>query len=135
MFTSLNLSLLVLLSEPGAVLTPALDMLLYCRNLPDEVQIPCNSQVIKSHRKNKPSDQGVKSDAARVTQNICSSLTHPKNQLRRAGTCFPAQGPVWGREEGWLKTPLVCRSTRYSWLYKHGVRDCELRTARLVHLG
>lgn len=78
MFTSLNLPLPVLLSRLMAALTPALDVAPCYQNLPHETQIPGDNPVIKSRGTNKPSDQGVKSDAVRVTPNTCSSLTHPK---------------------------------------------------------
>lgn len=53
MFTSLNLSLLALLSKSIAVLTPALDRWLYHQNPPYKVQIPQNIQQIKPCRENK----------------------------------------------------------------------------------
>jgi len=93
MFTSSNLPLPVLLSKPTAVLTPALGTWFYYENLPYKVQTPFIIQVITSHWKNKPSDQGVKSDAVKVTQNLCSSLPHLKchthtEPVERAGTVF-----------------------------------------------
>lgn len=47
MFTSLNLSLLMLLIRLMAVLTPALDVAVCHQNLPHETPIPGSNPVIK----------------------------------------------------------------------------------------